>query len=806
MHGEAFNEGPRQAAYLLAGTGKVNFPITTKAPLVQRFFDQGLGQLHGFWYWEAERSFRTAAALDRECAMAYWGMAMANTNNAERALGFIREAKKRDDKISPHESRYIAALSDYYEDWDKARANETRKNDEEKTPESDKAAEKTATDESAQATPPSDKPAKQPAKDKSDRDLADDPKKAAEKKRKQAYLDRLEAITKDFPDDLEAKAFLAYYRWNGRDDVPIADREQVDALLQQVFDAEPMHPAHHYRIHLWDDTDPKRALSSAALCGPAAPAIAHMWHMPGHIYSKLERYTDAVYQQEASARVDHLYLMRDRVMPYQIHNYAHNNEWLARDLVYVGRVRDAVAVARNLIEAPRHPKLNSPSERSSAASYGRERLVDALILYELWHEYIQLATTVYLDPQESESDEIRNLRWLAAAHFSIGNRIQGGEQMDKLVKRQEQLRAEQDKAGQDAETKAGDEKKNDAETDKARAEARKRFDGRLQAIEKAIAHLEGLQAALKGEHAAAVKLFEKAGDLSKTQLAQSYLRAGEMERAEKLAREAVDGAKNQVYPLACLVEILYGRQKYDDAKSAFDELRKLAGTSDLQAPIFDRLAAIARQFKYPYHWPIPSPPAADVGTRFDLERLGPLRWRPMPAVPWTLHNAEGQPVSLYDYSGKPVVVLFYLGYGCLHCAEQLQTFASLAKDFDAAGIRLVAISTDTVEDLKKAIEAAQNTGPKSQVPSPKLDAADSGTTRGAKVDEAAGFPFTLVSNSDLRAFKAYRCFDDFEGRPLHGTFLIDKDGLVRWQEIGADPFKEAEFLLKEAKRLIALPR
>ena len=64
----------------------------------------------------------------------------------------------------------------------------------------------------------------------------------------------------------------------------------------------------------------------------------------------------------------------------------------------------------------------------------------------------------------------------------------------------------------------------------------------------------------------------------------------------------------------------------------------------------------------------------------------------------------------------------------------------------------------------------------------------------------------LVSNSDLRAFKVYRCFDDFEGRPLHGTFLIDKDGLVRWQEIGAEPFKDAKFLLNEAKRLIALPR
>ena len=48
LHSEAFNEGPRQKAYLMDGTGKVSFPITTKSPLAQKFFNQGVGQLHGF--------------------------------------------------------------------------------------------------------------------------------------------------------------------------------------------------------------------------------------------------------------------------------------------------------------------------------------------------------------------------------------------------------------------------------------------------------------------------------------------------------------------------------------------------------------------------------------------------------------------------------------------------------------------------------------------------------------------------------------------------------------------------------------
>ena len=60
-HGDAFDEGPRQAAVLMRGMGSVSFPITAANAETQKFFDQGVAQLHGFWYYEAERSFRQAA-------------------------------------------------------------------------------------------------------------------------------------------------------------------------------------------------------------------------------------------------------------------------------------------------------------------------------------------------------------------------------------------------------------------------------------------------------------------------------------------------------------------------------------------------------------------------------------------------------------------------------------------------------------------------------------------------------------------------------------------------------------------------
>src|SRR5579872_1130613 len=84
--GPVYDRSPRKHAYLMGGTGNVRFPVSSKNPLVQKFIEQGVGQLHGFWYVEAERSFREAARLDPNCGIAYWGMSLANeTLNPGRA-------------------------------------------------------------------------------------------------------------------------------------------------------------------------------------------------------------------------------------------------------------------------------------------------------------------------------------------------------------------------------------------------------------------------------------------------------------------------------------------------------------------------------------------------------------------------------------------------------------------------------------------------------------------------------------------------------------------------------------------------
>ena len=120
-HGDAFNEGPRQRAYLMGGTGNVRFPVTTESKEAQAFIEQGVGQLHGFWYLEAERSFRHAAALDEKCAMAYWGAAMAAYEKRDRARGFIKKAVELIDTVTDREKMYIEALDKYFSDKEKSK-------------------------------------------------------------------------------------------------------------------------------------------------------------------------------------------------------------------------------------------------------------------------------------------------------------------------------------------------------------------------------------------------------------------------------------------------------------------------------------------------------------------------------------------------------------------------------------------------------------------------------------------------------------------------------------------------------------
>lgn len=702
----------------MPGMPRIDFPVTTKVPEAQSFINQGVGQLHGFWYYEAERSFRQAAALDRGCAIAYWGMAMANLGNQGRAKKFMEECVKRKTGLTEREIMYIDALDAFLK--------------------------------------------------------ADQNKK---KERNEAYTKALERILYKFPEDLEARALLALQLWQNRDSgIPITSHVAIDAVLDQVFRVDPMHPAHHYRIHLWDYEKAENALESANKCGQTSPGIAHMWHMPGHIYSRVRRYDDACWQQEASARVDHAHMMRDRVMPDQIHNFAHNNEWLIRNMLFVGRLRDAIDLAKNMCELPRHPKYNT-LDRMGSTGYGRLRLYDAVSQYEMWDELLALGNSPYLDATDKEAEQVKWLRRMGMAAYRKGDLASGDAKLAELQKRLADDRAAQDKAVADAEMKAKMENKPEADINKAKEEAKKSLAGRIGEAQKGVDELLGHQAIAAGAYKEGLELLKRAGGADQGYLATIQFLAGETDAALQAALNHVNGNKNEILPLATQVDLLWRAGKKDEAKKVFDQLCDLSGSIDSLAmvmPPLKRLEPIAAELKLPADWRVVKPPRNDIGVRPSLDSLGPFRWQPSPALDWSLKDAGGGDHSLADYRGKPVVVLFFLGNGCLHCAEQLQKFGKAHKEFEDAGLSLIAISSDDAEGLKKSIENYKE-GP---------------------------IPIPLVSDNGLSTFKAYRCYDDFETQTLHGTFLIDARGLVRWQDISYEPFMDHQFVIGEAKRLL----
>lgn len=687
IHGEVFNEGPRQRAYLMPGQGKVSFPVTTKSKEAQKFIDQGVAQIHSFFYFEAERSFRQASALDPECPMAEWGMAMANVNNPKRAQEFLKEAEKKAQKttVTRRERLYLDALTALHREGG-----------------------------------------------------------GGEK----AHMLGLETIVQEFPDDINARAWLAMVIWQNEIRSPISSRQAVDIVIESVLAKDPMHPgAQHYRIHLWDSSKSTQAVKAAEAYAQTAPGIAHAWHMPGHTFTNLKRYADAAYQQEGSARVDHAYMFRDQVMPFEIHNYTHNNQWLSTSLSHIGRAHDAIAVARNLVEQPHDPQRNQPNDGGSSQRSGRMRWVEALVKYELWDDLIAATTTGALDWTDIALEQKEKHHSLGIAYAAKGDSV-------KLAEEIAALRAIIEKAAPKAAPNA------------APAPPPSVNLANTSPAAQALAELEGYERLAREDYAGALESFNKATSMRPEALARAHLLAKNFGLAESAAKRAVESGPNQFLPLATLVEVLHSAGKDDKAREAYKKLEPLARQADTDTPIFKRIAPVIAPWKT-------TAPASEKKDVVDLSTLGSLVWKPTPAAPISLTDSEGISWNLDQHRGRNVLVIFFLGGNCAHCMKQLQEFGKEFEALKKADTDVVAIGSD---DIKASRSLKSNA-------------------------DGIKFPMPILADPKFNLFRAYRAFDDFENTPLHGTFLIDGQGNIRFQRISADPFLDVEFIKKEAARV-----
>lgn len=291
--------------------GRHHHPITTRSPEAQRYFDQGLMLLFNFNHREAIRSFRAAAALDPQCAMAHWGEAFAHGPHINApmedsavplAWGALQEAQKRAAGASRREHAYLAALGKRY---GAPGASQDR-----------------------------------PALDR-------------------AFAEAMRGVAAAYPDDHDATTFYVdavmntmpwdYWQADRRQPKPeIAEAmRRLDLLLSRV----PEHPgANHLNIHLVEaGPDPARGLPSAARLRRYAPGAGHLVHMPSHIYIRVGQYQDAVDANEEAAKADRRYIAACQVQGfYPGAYYPHNLHFLWFAKMFQGRAGESLETARQV--------------------------------------------------------------------------------------------------------------------------------------------------------------------------------------------------------------------------------------------------------------------------------------------------------------------------------------------------------------------------------------------------------------------------------------------------------------------------
>ncbi len=297
-------------AGLMPGLGALHHPVSTNNAEAQRFFDQGLRLIYAFNHDEAERSFRRAAELDPQLAMAWWGIAYALGPNynlpvdaarEKAAYHAIQKALSLAAKAPENERAYIEALAKRYSD--------------------------------------------QPNPDY--RQLALNFKDAMGALAKR-YLDDLDAAT------LCAESMMNLHPWGlwKHDGTPTEGTPEILAVLETVLKRNPRHMgAVHYYLHAVEASpQPERGLAGANVLASLAPSAGHLVHMPAHIYIRTGDYRAATSTNVKAAAADETYIKASGVQGiYPLMYYSHNLHFIAVAAGMEGRFAEAKTAAERLV-------------------------------------------------------------------------------------------------------------------------------------------------------------------------------------------------------------------------------------------------------------------------------------------------------------------------------------------------------------------------------------------------------------------------------------------------------------------------
>jgi tetratricopeptide (TPR) repeat protein len=406
---------PLLPAKLLPGMGDTNMPVTTKSEQARKFFNQGISQIHSFWFLESERSFLQAAELDPEMAMAYWGISVsaagdyrpafqllrdpndggrgdyqapasadavqrtsngAAVNGRIRAREYIEKAMALRDKVTPRERLYIEA------EW--ARRN--------------------------------------PASKTSDAD----------------HIVALRKLVAAHPDDEEAKSILGLALLDGFDSVtkePRTNTMEGLRLLTAVAEKNDNHfGAHHYLIHGWEGSKtPDKAWHACKRYPELVTNIPHALHMPGHIYAQSDKIDEAVKAFSDAAENELTWLKSDVLYPNGHHG--HNVHFLVQALNLDGRYNDSMERVRHMMSFKETPRERSGANQRTPYRQGYYALVKTLVRFERWDAILDGKTIPAYDKPEQNAWRL----WATGLAHAAQGRVPDAKKAHSEL--QEQLKA-----------------------------------------------------------------------------------------------------------------------------------------------------------------------------------------------------------------------------------------------------------------------------------------------------------------------------------------------------------------------------
>jgi len=278
--------------------------ISTASPDAQRYFDQGLNFLFAFNHDEAIRSFREAARLDPDCAMAWWGVAAANgphINNpvvppdrSAAAWEALRRAHAAASRATEVERALIVAQAARFAD-----------------------------------PPPEDRAALD-----------------------RAYAEAMRTVWRTYPQDADVGAMFAESLMDLRpwdlwtpDGTAQPGTEEVLSTLKAVMSTSPNHPlALHLYIHAVEmSPNPEKADLAADRLRDLTPGLGHLVHMPSHIDVRRGRWVQAITANEKAMASDLRYSAQVPAQGFYRLYMSHNHHMLAYAAMMIGRSAAALA-------------------------------------------------------------------------------------------------------------------------------------------------------------------------------------------------------------------------------------------------------------------------------------------------------------------------------------------------------------------------------------------------------------------------------------------------------------------------------